>query len=274
MFTAMIVLMIILAGMLILVFAAKTRADLQFTKQVKELFSFSGAISEKAFHFAQLGGLPAPVQRYFKHVLKEGQPYINYARLTHSGNFKPGPDKKWIKILGEEYFTTTRPGFIWKGETTMFTAIDFYINGSAGLNVNLFSIYPLVSGKGSKFDQGELLRWLGESVWFPTNLLPTENLQWTSISNTTAKITFCYSGLEVYYNVTFNDKDEIVKLETKRYMGDGDLETWVGTLADYREINSVTIPFAIKAMWHLKQGVLPYVDFRLDNIEYDIPKSF
>jgi hypothetical protein len=193
-----------------------------------------------------LEGLPAPVQTYFKHILKEGQPYINYIRLKHSGKFKPGVDKKWGNIVGEEYFTTAKPGFLWKGETTMFIATDCFRNGSDGLNVNLFNIYPIVNGKGSKFDQGELIRWLGESVWFPTNLLPNENLQWTAIDNSTAKLTFSYNGLEVYYIATFNSKNEMVQLKTLLYMGDADLETWVAKLKNYREINGVTIPYKIK----------------------------
>ena len=274
MLTTMIILLIVFAGLLMLALSAKMSAGFRFNKQVKELFSVSPALPEKVFHYEQLNGLPAPVQRYFKHVLKEGQPYINYIRIKHSGKFKPGANKKWVNIVGEEYFTTAKPGFLWKGETAMFTATDRFMNDSGGLNVNLFNIYPIVNGKGSKFDQGELLRWLGKSVWFPTNFLPGENLQWTAIDNSTAKLTFSYSGLEVYYIVTFNNKYEIVQLQTMRYMGDADLETWVAKLKNYREINGVTIPCDIEAAWELKQGTLSYADFHLEAVEYDIPKKF
>nr|WP_294941784.1 DUF6544 family protein [uncultured Mucilaginibacter sp.] len=270
----MIVLIIILAGLLMLAFAAKVRAGLQFTKQVNKLFALSPALPKKVFRYEQLNGLPAPVQRYFKHVLKEGQPYINYVRLKHSGKFKPGADKKWVNIVGEEYFTTAKPGFLWKGETAMFTATDRFMDGSGGLKVNIFNTYPMVNGKGSKFDQGELLRWLGECVWFPTSLLPGEDLRWTAIDNKQAKLTFRYGGLEVHYIVMFDDNNEIIQLQTMRYMGDGCLETWVAKLKNYRKINGVMIPFDIEAAWELKQGTLSYADFHLEAIEYNIPNKF
>lgn len=34
-----------------------------------------------------LEGLPAPVRRYFREVLKEGQPMVSGVRLEHSGSF-------------------------------------------------------------------------------------------------------------------------------------------------------------------------------------------
>lgn len=218
--------------------------------------------------------LPEPVKRYFNHVLKNGQPYISYARLTHNGQFKTNQNKDWVNIEGEQYFTTEKPGFIWKGETSMFTARDMYIADKGRLIVSLFSVYNIVDGKGEKFNQGELLRWLGESVWFPTNLLPNENLKWTAIDSTTSKLTFTYDNLTVFYIVTFNDLGEITQLETKRYMGEENLETWKGKLSDYREMNGVLLPTTIEAIWELETGDYSYAKFKVKKIDYNKPQKF
>ncbi|WP_298360037.1 DUF6544 family protein [Runella sp.] len=66
----------------------KITLSIQFNNEVKELFSHSKNISNKTFSYRQLVGLPEPVKRYFKHVVKEGQPYISYARLKHDGQFR------------------------------------------------------------------------------------------------------------------------------------------------------------------------------------------
>src|SRR5215210_2564037 len=88
-----------IAGILILVLVmGRVSLSFRFGKQVKELFSLSTNIPAKTFTNRQLTGLPEPVQRYFRHVLKEGQPYINYVRMTHDGQFKPGLDKDWVAI--------------------------------------------------------------------------------------------------------------------------------------------------------------------------------
>ena len=127
----------------------------KFKRESNLLLNRSRDISGQTFKYAQLSALPTPVQRYFKHVLKEGQSYISCIRLTHNGEFKPGLNKDWIKITGEHYATTEKPGFIWKGKTTMFTAQDMYTRDKGRLVVSLFSLYNIVDATGEKYDQGE-----------------------------------------------------------------------------------------------------------------------
>ncbi len=114
-----------------------------------------------------------------------------------------------------------------------------------------------------------MLRWLGESVWFPTNLLPNKNLQWIAIDSTSSKLSFNHDGLTISYIVTFNDVGEITQMETKRYMGDENLETWVGKVTDYKEFNRVIIPATIEAIWKLAKGDYSYAKFKIKTIEYD-----
>lgn len=270
----MITLLLIFGLIVIVLTIGKLNLAHQFNKEVKQLFSQSKEISGKVFHYEMLLDLPEPVQRYFKHVLKDGQAFISYARLTHDGKFKTDPKKDWVNIKGEQYFTTEKPGFIWKGATAMFTARDMYLSGRGRLVVSLLSVYNIVDGTGEKYDQGELLRWLGESVWFPTNLLPGENLQWTPIDDQSAKLNFTYRGLTLFYIVTFNENGEITQLETKRYMGEENLETWVGRLTDYKEINGILIPATIEGIWKLESGDYSYAKFNVKNIEYNKPAKF
>lgn len=246
----------------------------QFSKEVKQLFSSSKNISGETFHYSQLSDLPEPVQRYFKHILKEGQPYISYARITHDGQFKPGLDKDWINIKGEQYATTEKPGFIWKGTTSMFIARDMYIADKGRLIVSLFSLYNIVDAKGEQYNQGELLRWLGESILYPTNLLPGERLRWSAIDSQTAKLTFNYNELSLFFIVRINEIGEITQMETKRYMDKANLETWVIKLANYKEINQIFVPTAFEVFWRLTKGDVSYAKFNLRKIEYNNPEKF
>jgi hypothetical protein len=214
----MIITFTILGVVLIILITGRFNLYIQFNKEVKELFKQSGNISDKIFNHQDLYHLPEPVQRYFKYVLKAGQPYISFARIKHDGQFKTGLNKNWINIKGEQYATTERPGFIWKGTTSQFTARDMYITDKGRLIVTLFSVFNMVDGKGDTFNQGELLRWLGESVLYPTNLLPGERIQWIPIDYYSAKLIFNYNGLSLFFIVSFNKIGEITQLETKRYM--------------------------------------------------------
>ncbi len=248
--------------------------SIQFKTEIEKLFSLSNNISNKTFSHEQLSGLPEPVQRYFKHVLREKQPYISYVRLRHNGQFKTDLKKDWIAIEGEQYYTTERPGFVWRGKTSLFTARDMYLADKGSLTVLLFSLFKIVEGEGEEYNQGELLRWLGEGVWFPTNLLPSEYLQWSPIDSNSARLIFKYKELSLFYTVRFNKQGEITELETKRYMSKDKLETWVGKASDYKEINGVVIPTKIEAIWRLKTEDFSYAKFNLKNIEYNRPEQY
>jgi hypothetical protein len=269
-----IIILSVIAIPIIILIIGKINLSIQFKKEVTELFSLSKNISNKTFNYGQISGLPEPVQHYFKHVLKEGQPYISYVRLTHDGQFKPDLKKDWVDIEGEQYFTTEKPGFIWKGKSSLFTVRDMYMSDKGRIIVSLFSFFKVVNGEGAKYDQGELLRWLGESILFPTNLLPNEYLKWTSIDSVSAGLTFNYNDLSLFYKVSFNNKCEITQLETKRYMGEDSLETWIGKLSDYKEINGIIIPTKIEGIWSLRSGDFSYAKFNIKNIEYGKPEKY
>jgi hypothetical protein len=258
----------------IVLIIGKINLSIKFGREVKELFAQSKNMSDRLFYKAQLEGLPEPVQRYFNHILKEGQPYISYARIKHDGQFKTDLEKSWINITGEQYATTEKPGFIWKGTTTMFAARDMYISDKGRLIASLFSVYNVVDAKGEKYNEGELLRWLGESVLYPTSLLPNERLQWFPIDSNTAKLTFNYNGLSLFFKVTFNKIGEISEMETKRYMGDKNLETWVIKATKYKEINNVFIPTAFDVLWRLEKGDFSYAKFNVTVVEYNKPERF
>ncbi|WP_057954151.1 DUF6544 family protein [Salinivirga cyanobacteriivorans] len=213
--------------------------------------------------------LPEPVVKYFSYVLPNKEKRISEVYLKHSGFFKTSLKSKWIKIKGEQHFLTKQPEFKWIGRTLMFKAVDQFINGKGSLKVRLFSLFPIVNEQGKHVDEAELLRWLGESVWFPTNLLPSENLKWLAIDSSSAKLTYSYKGLEVYYIVRFNENGEIIQLETERYMEKGRLEKWIGKVAEYKEFNGIKIPTHIEAIWKLNSGDFKYADFYVDTIEYE-----
>jgi len=246
----------------------------RFKSEVKKLFLSSKKISGKVFSYDQLNGLPDPVQRYFRNVLKEGQPYISYARLKHDGQFKIDLKKDWVNIQGEEYFTAQKPGFVWKGEVPFAVGCDMYINGNGRLVVKLLSIIKVVDGKGEKYDQGELLRWLTESVMIPTALLPNENLKWIPINSESAELNYVYNGISLSCLVFINDKGEITGFEARRYMNETTLEKWTPRCSDYKEVDGIKVPTKFEAIWSLESGDYSYAKFNVKEIEFNKPEKY
>ena len=265
----MLILFVILGAIALVFVIGKLNLTYQFNNEVKTLLAQSKPVPGQKFNLSQVADLPEPAQRYFKHVLKIGQPYINHVSLTHDGQFKMGLDKAWMDIEGEQYFTTTKPGFIWKGSTWMFTAFDSYINDSGRLVAWVLSCIKVANSKGESFNEGELQRWLAESVWFPTNLLPSQWLAWSAIDAQTAKLTFNYKNVSFYFTVTFNEIGEIKQMETQRFMTETKRERWICQFSDYQNRNGVTIPLLGEVSWRLDKGALSYAKFNVKTIKYD-----
>jgi len=265
----MLILLVILGTIALSLFLVKINLNYQFKKTVSKLLSESKSVLSQRFKPNELNGLPAPVQRYFKHVMKIGQPYINHIGLTHDGQFKMGLGKNWMDIEGEQYFATAKPGFIWKGATWMFTAFDSYVNDSGRLTAWVLSCIKMADGKGDNFNEGELQRWLAESVWFPTNLLPSEWLSWSAIDEQTAKLSFNYKNVSFSFTVLFNEIGEITQMETQRFMTETRREIWICQFRDYQNKNGMMIPLWGEVSWLLENEEFCYAKFKIKTIRYD-----
>lgn len=253
---------------------ARARAAHRLRRDVVQLFRQAADRGAQLYHETQLAGLPAPVQRYFRHVLREGQPYLRGLRLRHGGQFKTDLAKDWIAIAGEQYVTAAPPGFIWQGTTSQFIVRDEYVAGRGNLTVRLLGALPIVRGAGPHYDLGELQRWLSESPWLPTNLLPSEQVAWTALDDQSAHLTLTFGGITAALLVRFNEQNEIEECETQRYFGDAQLLPWVGHFRRYQARHGVLIPTEAEASWVVDGQRRPYARFIVQELEYDQLRPF
>ncbi len=249
----------------------------QIRHDVADLFSTAENSPGQTYYPAQLVGLPGPVQRYFRHVLKPGQPYLQTVRLQHDGQFKTDLNGDWMPITGEEYFRADTPNYIWVGTTAWFTARDQYVAGRGSLTVRLLGMLPIQHGSGPSFDQGELLRWLAETAWFPTSLLPSDKIVWSLVDDHSATITLTDHGQTVSCLMSFNENDELVRCEAQRCNDPKHLdttETWVCRLFDYRDWHGLRLPTQGGAAWVIDGEEKPYAQFILRDLEYDQARAY
>jgi len=238
-------------------------------RKIKRLYDADEPESAQIYSAQSIHGLPDPVKRYFTYALSNGQAYVKSLALKHGGRFRLGADKPWMKIRGEQHFTTGSPGFVWIGKTKMFNAHDAYIAGKGNLSVYLLGLIRIVRDEGEKIDQGELLRWLGESVWMPTNLLPDENTRWEAMDASHARLIFTRNDIKVSYEVEFAADGRILSMECMRYKGQGELSRWTGRLADYRKTKGMMVPHVIQGMWIEEDGSeFMYADFQITDMTH------
>ncbi|WP_148685249.1 DUF6920 family protein [Candidatus Nitrosocosmicus hydrocola] len=256
----------------------------QRERDIKTLFSTSKDISTNTFSSEQIKDLPDPVQRYFTYSLEEGQHYVSFVKLKHTGEFRQNENQKWMPIEGVEYFTTEMPGFIWIGKISLLplvwiTGIDMYLEGKGAFQIKLLSIITIADApKGKELDESELMRWLAEAPLFPTALLPSSFLRWEPVDSDSAKaiINYAETNIEVLFH--FDKEGKIVQMTADRYRAvDNSFvkENWFGHYSDYAQTNNMMVPWNIEVSWNSEVlGNFTYAKFKIKEIQHDNPVKY
>jgi hypothetical protein len=228
----------------------------------------------------RLRDLPAPVARYFAHVLAPGQAPSRAARIEQAGEFRTGgADAGWSPFTAVQHFSVSPPGFVWNADIRMapFLSVrvrDGYVGGTGEMRVRLAALLPMVDRSGGPgLNAGALLRWLAEAVWFPTALLPGRGVTWEPVDDSTARATLADGATRVSLEFTFSPEGEIVRAYTPgrpRDVGGTDVPTpWECRYRDYGWVDRVRIPRAGEVEWILPEGRLPYWRGRVVGVEYE-----
>ena len=84
---------------------------------------------------AGLDDVPAPVARYFRRVLREGQPSIAVVRLLQAGRLRTGVrGELWFAFSAEQLRSCLgRPGFVWQARLELpfaahLSVLDSYVD--------------------------------------------------------------------------------------------------------------------------------------------------
>ena len=236
--------------------------------------SISGTFSRE-----QLTGLPAPVARYFQLVLAPGRPLIRTATIEHKGEFRSALDAPWAPFTSVQHFSANPPGFVWDAAIRVAPMMtvrvrDGYVQGTGSMQARIASLIPVVNAQGGKeLATGALQRYLAESVWFPTALLPREGLTWEPIDDDSARATLTDSGVSVSLDFRFNEKGEVVSVYTPARFRDVSGKPvptpWEGSFRSYARVGGVLVPSKGEVAWILPEGRLTYWRGEIVRIEYD-----
>ena len=259
--------------------AAKWNAETaQMIENLKQSASIEGV---NTISFEGFENLPAPVARYLRFALKEGQPVIRTARIRHEGEFNL--NDKWIPFESEQHFSGNPPAFVWNAKMRMnpFASVsvrDGYSKGLGMMRAKIFSAFTMVDADSldEKLAQGALFRFLAESVWQPTALVPRENLQWSLIDENRALATLTDAGITVSLEFIFNEKGEIMGIfaPERFYETNGEYKPfpWAGRFWNYQERGGMMIPIEGEVEWHLPEGRKPYWRGSITQAEYEFEK--
>jgi hypothetical protein len=245
-----------------------------------ELKAFlSPATAEKTVVTKEMvAGLPPVVQKWLEHSNIIGKEFARTVNLRQKGKMRTTAGGKWMSFVAEQYFTTQKTGFIWFTEVKAAPGIhlagrDKYEDGKGHLLIKLLSLFPVADAKGKEIDQGAMVRYLAEIVWFPSAVL-SNYIQWEQVDSTTAKATMTYNGITASAFYRFDENGEVVSIEAKRYYerkGGATLEDWLIQMEPngYKEFAGVKIPAKMAVTWRLKEGDFTWLNLVISEVHYN-----
>jgi hypothetical protein len=221
-----------------------------------------------------LAGLPDPVQRWLRWARIVGKPYPATVLLKQEGRFRRAEGANWMPFRAEEYFTTDPPGFVWKTMMQMFPLVsidgrDRYVDGRGSIQMRVLGLIPVADAAGPEIDQGSLLRYLNETMWFPAATLGPY-ISWEAIDANSARATMSYGGVTASATFFIDDEGKPIDMVAERQdLTHGRREIWSTPISDYGEFAGVRMPVAGQGVWRYEGGDFPYIEVRITELAYD-----
>ncbi len=236
------------------------------------------------YHVSELEGLPAPVQRYFRAVLTDGQPIIAAASIELAGTINLSASaEQWKPFTSHQRVVTSvagsRPGFLWNAQVAMFPGVparvvDSYVAGQGQLIAKLLGLFTVADAHGGgALARGEFMRYFAEAAWYPTALLPSQGVRWQAAGDTSAKATIVDDPITLTLLFSFNEAGLIASVRAEsRGAGVGKdmvMLPWDCALSDYQPQDGMLLPMTGEAAWMRPGGRKVYFVGHVRQLSYE-----
>jgi hypothetical protein len=225
---------------------------------------------------SMLADLPEPVQRYLHFTGVLGRQWTHDVVLKYSGRFRQGLDRPWMPMTARQVYTTSPPSFIWDARfkvmgIPLLRARDEYRSGRAHMFARLAGIKTIFDVRGEQLDQGAMLRYLSEMIWFPIAFLG-ENITWQAVDDHSADVQLKDLGRVVSGRLYFDELGKVTNFTALRYReidGNFSLDPWSTPITGYGKLAGLNLPTQGQATWNLESGDLTYVELQINELVYN-----
>jgi hypothetical protein len=224
---------------------------------------------------ADLADLPAPVRLSLERSGVVGTPIPKAVAIRQRGRIRSAPDQRWLPFKAKEAYSLDPPAFTWRaslkaGPLTVGRAVDTIEGRTGRMHVKLLGMFTLVDAQGPEMDQGALMRWLNETMWFPA-VWVTPTIRWEPVDDRTALGSVSAADLTVRGEFRFDAAGRLVDFAADRYRSTDsgfELTPWSTPLTDHAEFDGITVPSVGSGMWHLDGGDFEYVQIEVTDVTH------
>ena len=271
-----------LGNVILLVVAIFAYASWSFQRHnqlyVNELLQYSKNNEKPTVTPDMLQHLPPIIQKWLNTSNIIGTNVIKAVHLEQVGEMRTSLGGKWMPVHAEQWFTTEAPGFLWLADVTAAPGIkikgrDRYLNGEGHMLIKLMSLFPVANAHGPETDQGALLRYLAEIIWFPSAAL-SKQIQWEPLDSSSAKATMQYGHITDSGIFRFNPEGQFRSFEAWRYYDRKEgatLENWhiEADPKGYRKFNGILVPARAEVTWKLKEGDFTWFKLEIKELAFN-----
>jgi hypothetical protein len=223
-----------------------------------------------------LADLPAPVQRYLNYTGVVGKPWVNSVHLKQTGRFRQGLERPWMPMTAVQSYITDPPAFIWNARfkvagLPLLRARDKYEAGHGHMFGKLAGLFTVFDVRGEQLDQGAMLRYLSEMIWFPSTFLG-ENIAWAVVDDHIAQVTLTDHGKSVSAYMHFDETGKVTNFTADRHRevdGEFSLDPWSTPVTKYGMMAGLYLPVCGQAVWNLPAGDFVYIEVEITEITYN-----
>ncbi|MEO7855319.1 MAG: DUF6544 family protein [Rubrivivax sp.] len=236
--------------------------------------------SSGRYDVREIAALPAPVQRYFRAVLKDGQPLIATATFELAGTINlSATGEQWKPFRSTQRAVIHRPGFVWNARVSMLPGVvarvhDSYIAGVGTLHAALLGLFTVAKARGGgEIARGELMRYFAEMAWYPTALLSSQGVRWQTVDDRSANATLVDGANSLTLLFRFDEAGLIASVHADaRGAGVGKdmvMLPWDCRFSDYQVRDGMMVPTRGEAAWARPEGRKPYFIGSLTALAYE-----
>jgi hypothetical protein len=221
-----------------------------------------------------LGGVPDPVRRYLRYTGVVGRPLVRRVYLRQQGRVRLA-GRRWIPLRAQQWYTVRPPGFVWDATMSVAglpvgRARDTYHGGRGRMLIKAASLVT-ADARGEEMDQGSMMRYLSELMWFPSAFLE-DNISFQAIDATSARVILADQGKTATATLLFDSAGRLTNFVVQRYALTGkssDLRTWSVPITGYGEFEGLKLPARVQAVWKLTEGDRKDIDVTLTDLHHD-----
>ena len=195
--------------------------------------------------------------------------------VRQRGKIRTDRGGRWLPFTATEHYTLDPPTFEWNASLKIAgigvgRAVDALQDGHGSMQVRVLGLFKVVDATGPGIDQGSLMRWLNETMWFPA-VWATDVMSWEPVDDRRARGSVTVGGLGAQAEFDFDARGRLVDFRAIRERNAGGTSTptaWSTPISGYARFSGLELPSAGSAIWGLDEGDFEYITIEVLDVQY------